>query len=188
MFWFRKTINTLAIKLEEYWKEIRHKRKQEDPNCIPVEDTVSVHFEVIAWILHLHFSRHVVYMLWYLPLSVSLGSGQIKTGRSVMPVWNGANSRMGSIAASCQKNGTALWTLILSSGKQSSILQSVAIITVSRAWFVRVYWNPWKCMNFNAVFSRSEKCLSLRVFETAWNCNCITFMKIPTWQNCYICR
>ncbi|KAM8749469.1 MORC family CW-type zinc finger protein 3a [Acanthopagrus schlegelii] len=37
---YRKTINTLAIKLEEYSKEIRHKRKKEDPNCIPVEDTV----------------------------------------------------------------------------------------------------------------------------------------------------
>uniref|UniRef100_A0A671W9Z5 MORC family CW-type zinc finger 3a n=1 Tax=Sparus aurata TaxID=8175 RepID=A0A671W9Z5_SPAAU len=37
---YRKTINTLGIKLEEYWKEIHHKRKKEDPNCIPVEDTM----------------------------------------------------------------------------------------------------------------------------------------------------
>nr|XP_046260052.1 MORC family CW-type zinc finger protein 3a [Scatophagus argus] len=37
---YRKTMNSLAIKLEEYWQEIRHKRKQEDPNSIPVEDTI----------------------------------------------------------------------------------------------------------------------------------------------------
>ncbi|XP_062390673.1 MORC family CW-type zinc finger protein 3a isoform X2 [Sardina pilchardus] len=37
---YRKTINSVAIKLEEYWREIRHKRDQEDPNCtIPLEDT-----------------------------------------------------------------------------------------------------------------------------------------------------
>ncbi|XP_018614720.1 MORC family CW-type zinc finger protein 3a [Scleropages formosus] len=37
---YRKTINNLGIKLEEYWNEIRFKQHNEDPNCeIPVEDT-----------------------------------------------------------------------------------------------------------------------------------------------------
>ncbi|XP_071374186.1 MORC family CW-type zinc finger protein 3a [Centroberyx affinis] len=36
---YRKTINNLGIKLEEYWKEIRFKRNRDDPNStIPVED------------------------------------------------------------------------------------------------------------------------------------------------------
>ncbi|XP_076015216.1 MORC family CW-type zinc finger protein 3-like isoform X1 [Genypterus blacodes] len=36
---YRKTINSLAIKLDEYWKEIAHRRMQENPNnTIPVED------------------------------------------------------------------------------------------------------------------------------------------------------
>lgn len=44
---YRKTMNTLGTKLEEYWKEIRHKRNIEDPNnSIPVEDTKLVHFAV----------------------------------------------------------------------------------------------------------------------------------------------
>lgn len=43
---YRKTINNLGIKLEEYWQEIRHRRKTEDPNSIPVEDTMLVHFAV----------------------------------------------------------------------------------------------------------------------------------------------
>ncbi|XP_073329206.1 MORC family CW-type zinc finger protein 3a isoform X2 [Pagrus major] len=37
---YRKTINTLGTKLEEYWREIRHKRIKENPDCIPVEDTM----------------------------------------------------------------------------------------------------------------------------------------------------
>ncbi|KAJ8013149.1 hypothetical protein DPEC_G00050290 [Dallia pectoralis] len=38
---YRKTINNLGLKLEEYWKEIRFKRDKEDPNStIPVEDTI----------------------------------------------------------------------------------------------------------------------------------------------------
>ncbi|KAL4657007.1 MORC family CW-type zinc finger protein 3-like isoform X1 [Arapaima gigas] len=38
---YRKTINSVAIKLEEYWNEIRFKRNKEDPNCtIPMEDTM----------------------------------------------------------------------------------------------------------------------------------------------------
>uniref|UniRef100_A0AAY4D9C7 CW-type domain-containing protein n=1 Tax=Denticeps clupeoides TaxID=299321 RepID=A0AAY4D9C7_9TELE len=35
---YRKTIYTLGLKLEEYWKEIQHKRKKLDPDCPPVED------------------------------------------------------------------------------------------------------------------------------------------------------
>ncbi|XP_076015329.1 MORC family CW-type zinc finger protein 3-like isoform X2 [Genypterus blacodes] len=36
---YRKTINSLTIKLDEYWKEIAHRRRQENPNnTIPVED------------------------------------------------------------------------------------------------------------------------------------------------------
>ncbi|KAJ8255547.1 hypothetical protein COCON_G00194110 [Conger conger] len=38
---YRKTINNLGVKLEEYWNEIRYKRDREEPNCtIPVEDTM----------------------------------------------------------------------------------------------------------------------------------------------------
>ncbi|KAI1899075.1 hypothetical protein AGOR_G00057740 [Albula goreensis] len=38
---YRKTMNNLGLKLEEYWNEIRYKRDREDPNCtIPVEDTM----------------------------------------------------------------------------------------------------------------------------------------------------
>lgn len=41
---YRKTISNLATKLEEYWNEIRHKRMTEDPNSIPAEDALLVHF------------------------------------------------------------------------------------------------------------------------------------------------
>lgn len=41
---YSKTITSLGNKLEEYWNEIRHKRKEEDPNGIPVEDAVLVHY------------------------------------------------------------------------------------------------------------------------------------------------
>ncbi|XP_014029601.2 MORC family CW-type zinc finger protein 3 [Salmo salar] len=38
---YRKTINNLGVKLEDYWKEIRFKRDKEDPNStVPVEDTM----------------------------------------------------------------------------------------------------------------------------------------------------
>ncbi|XP_036396894.1 MORC family CW-type zinc finger protein 3a [Megalops cyprinoides] len=38
---YRKTMNNLGVKLEEYWNEIRYKRDREDPNCtIPVEDAL----------------------------------------------------------------------------------------------------------------------------------------------------
>uniref|UniRef100_H2MUF6 MORC family CW-type zinc finger 3a n=1 Tax=Oryzias latipes TaxID=8090 RepID=H2MUF6_ORYLA len=38
---YRKTMNNLGIKLEEYWKETQYRMKQEDPtNSIPVEDTM----------------------------------------------------------------------------------------------------------------------------------------------------
>ncbi|KAG7467310.1 hypothetical protein MATL_G00152020 [Megalops atlanticus] len=38
---YRKTMNNLGVKLEEYWNEIRYKRDREDPNCtIPVEDAM----------------------------------------------------------------------------------------------------------------------------------------------------
>lgn len=39
-----KTISSLGKKLEDYWNEIRHKRKEQDPNSIPVEDVVCVHY------------------------------------------------------------------------------------------------------------------------------------------------
>ncbi|XP_008273840.1 MORC family CW-type zinc finger protein 3a [Stegastes partitus] len=38
---YRKTMNNLGIKLEEYWKEIRYRKNKENPNStIPVEDTM----------------------------------------------------------------------------------------------------------------------------------------------------
>ncbi|XP_033984640.1 MORC family CW-type zinc finger protein 3a isoform X2 [Trematomus bernacchii] len=37
---YRKTMNSLGVKLEEYWNEINYKKKQENPNStIPMEDT-----------------------------------------------------------------------------------------------------------------------------------------------------
>lgn len=40
----RKTINSLGIKLEEYWNEIRYRKTKEDPlSTVPVEDTMLVH-------------------------------------------------------------------------------------------------------------------------------------------------
>ncbi|MCI4393743.1 hypothetical protein PGIGA_G00161010 [Pangasianodon gigas] len=40
---YRKTMHNLSIKLEEYWNEIRYKRKKEDPKCtVPIEDTMKV--------------------------------------------------------------------------------------------------------------------------------------------------
>ncbi|XP_010779325.1 MORC family CW-type zinc finger protein 3a [Notothenia coriiceps] len=37
---YRKTMNSLGTKLEEYWNEINYKKKQENPNStIPMEDT-----------------------------------------------------------------------------------------------------------------------------------------------------
>lgn len=41
---YRKTIFNLATKLEEYWNEIRYRRMKEDPNSIPAEDALLVHF------------------------------------------------------------------------------------------------------------------------------------------------
>ncbi|XP_028848039.1 MORC family CW-type zinc finger protein 3-like isoform X2 [Denticeps clupeoides] len=35
---YRKTMSSLGAKLEDYWKEIQHKRNTEYPNCPPVED------------------------------------------------------------------------------------------------------------------------------------------------------
>ncbi|XP_043988151.1 MORC family CW-type zinc finger protein 3a isoform X1 [Gambusia affinis] len=38
---YRKTINSLGIKLEEYWNEIRFRKTKEDPHStVPVEDTM----------------------------------------------------------------------------------------------------------------------------------------------------
>ncbi|KAM4561966.1 MORC family CW-type zinc finger protein 3a [Fundulus diaphanus] len=38
---YRKTINSLGIKLEEYWNEIRYNKTKEDPSStVPVEDTM----------------------------------------------------------------------------------------------------------------------------------------------------
>ncbi|XP_008399230.1 MORC family CW-type zinc finger protein 3a isoform X2 [Poecilia reticulata] len=38
---YRKTINSLGTKLEEYWNEIRYRMTKEDPNStVPVEDTM----------------------------------------------------------------------------------------------------------------------------------------------------
>uniref|UniRef100_A0AAV2JXM0 CW-type domain-containing protein n=1 Tax=Knipowitschia caucasica TaxID=637954 RepID=A0AAV2JXM0_KNICA len=37
---YRKTMTSLGIKLEEYWKEIRFRRSKEDPSGIPIEDTI----------------------------------------------------------------------------------------------------------------------------------------------------
>lgn len=38
---YRKTINNLGLKLEEYWKEIRFRKSKENPNStVPVEDTI----------------------------------------------------------------------------------------------------------------------------------------------------
>lgn len=52
---FSKTITSLGIKLEDYWKEIYHMRKQEDPNSIPVEDAVLVHYRASLNVLHTLF-------------------------------------------------------------------------------------------------------------------------------------
>ncbi|KAI4897370.1 hypothetical protein NFI96_017359, partial [Prochilodus magdalenae] len=39
---YRKTMHNLSVKLEDYWNEIRYKRKKEDPKCtIPIEETMS---------------------------------------------------------------------------------------------------------------------------------------------------
>lgn len=43
-------MNSLGVKLEEYWEEIRHRRKKEDPNSVPIEDAMFVHF--------FHYSIH----------------------------------------------------------------------------------------------------------------------------------
>ncbi|XP_068560972.1 MORC family CW-type zinc finger protein 3a [Cebidichthys violaceus] len=38
---YRRTMTTLGTKLEEYWNEMRHKRKREDPNATtPLESTI----------------------------------------------------------------------------------------------------------------------------------------------------
>ncbi|KAK1802827.1 hypothetical protein P4O66_021362, partial [Electrophorus voltai] len=37
---YRKTMHNLSTKLEDYWNEIRYRRKKDDPRCtIPIEDT-----------------------------------------------------------------------------------------------------------------------------------------------------
>lgn len=52
---YSKTINSLGIKLEEYWKEIHHSRKKENPDSIPVEDAVLVHCGASLNVLHTLF-------------------------------------------------------------------------------------------------------------------------------------
>lgn len=37
---YRKTMNSLGAKLEEYWEEIRYKKKKENPNGPAIEDTI----------------------------------------------------------------------------------------------------------------------------------------------------
>lgn len=54
-FSYSKTIISLGIKLEEYWKEIRHMKNQEGPNGIPVEDAVLVHYGASLNVLHAVF-------------------------------------------------------------------------------------------------------------------------------------
>ncbi len=61
----RKTMNNLGIKLEEYWKEIRHKRKEEDPNCLPVEDTTLVHFATT----YISFKPHSLHALTWVSIN-----------------------------------------------------------------------------------------------------------------------
>ncbi|XP_067260407.1 MORC family CW-type zinc finger protein 3b [Chanodichthys erythropterus] len=40
---YRKIMHNLSIKLEDYWNEIRYKRKKEDPNCtVAIEDVLKV--------------------------------------------------------------------------------------------------------------------------------------------------
>lgn len=136
-------MNSLGTKLEEYWQEIRHKRNKEDPNSIPVEDTMLVHIAACRIHASHYMSLHVLfYFLTLLSecsdacLHMSSGSDRIKTGHSVMTVRNGANSRMGSTAASCQRNGTAVWTPVLSSGEQS--------ITENPSAKVIIWWDKIK--------------------------------------------
>ncbi|XP_061090681.1 MORC family CW-type zinc finger protein 3-like [Conger conger] len=46
---YRKTMHNLGIKLEEYWNEIRYKRKKADPKCsTPLEDAVK--FPDQSWV------------------------------------------------------------------------------------------------------------------------------------------
>ncbi|XP_035265614.1 MORC family CW-type zinc finger protein 4-like isoform X4 [Anguilla anguilla] len=46
---YRKTMYNLGVKLEEYWNEIRYKRKKEDPKCsTPIEDAVK--FPDQSWV------------------------------------------------------------------------------------------------------------------------------------------
>ncbi|XP_028837539.1 MORC family CW-type zinc finger protein 3b isoform X2 [Denticeps clupeoides] len=46
---YRKTIHNLGVKLEEYWNEIRYKRKKEDPQCtMPIEDILK--FPDQSWV------------------------------------------------------------------------------------------------------------------------------------------
>ncbi|KAI1885223.1 hypothetical protein AGOR_G00217960 [Albula goreensis] len=46
---YRKTMHNLGVKLEEYWNEIRYKRKKEDPKCTtPIEDAVK--FPDQSWV------------------------------------------------------------------------------------------------------------------------------------------
>ncbi|TMS06656.1 MORC family CW-type zinc finger protein 3 [Larimichthys crocea] len=37
---YRRTMNSLGTKLEDYWQEIRHKRSRENPDSLPVEDAM----------------------------------------------------------------------------------------------------------------------------------------------------
>lgn len=37
-------MNNIGVKLEEYWEEIRYKKKNENPNSKPVEETMFVFF------------------------------------------------------------------------------------------------------------------------------------------------
>ncbi|KAJ8388523.1 hypothetical protein AAFF_G00132370 [Aldrovandia affinis] len=46
---YRRTIYNLGVKLEEYWNEIRYKRKKNDPKCpIPIEDAAK--FPDQSWV------------------------------------------------------------------------------------------------------------------------------------------
>lgn len=86
-FWFRKTMNNLGIKLEEYWKEMRYRKNKENPNSItPLEENLSVHLLIIyPHPRHIKAVFHTKSVILHPMLCLSKGS-QIKTGCSVILV------------------------------------------------------------------------------------------------------
>lgn len=100
---------SLGVKLEEYWEEIRYKKKKENPNSKPVEETMFVLF-----FFFYHHPQHLIALTCLICScsdscpGMSSEKDQTKPGYTVTAVRNGANSLMVLTVRNYRISGTAI--------------------------------------------------------------------------------